>query len=99
MFINDLRDPLYELKNKKFNIVWDISKLKPAFVCEPGFGSYAFHPNFHYNGLFYTTHTEKKGSGPADFTYADSVPVMFQWVITEWEIKDPTFVCSYRPGA
>lgn len=92
MFINDLRGPLYELKDKKFDIIWDISKLKPAFICEPGFGnglgSYAFHPDFNKNGLFYTTHTEKKGSGRADFTYADSIPVMFQWVLTEWEIED-----------
>jgi hypothetical protein len=74
----------------------DIAQLKPNFIPEPGlasgWGSFAFHPDFYKNGLLYTTHTEKKGWAPADYAYADSIPVALQWVVTEWQIKDPTAV-------
>lgn len=94
MFMLDLRGKLYEIKNKQFNVVMDMAKLKPNFINEPGlgtgWGSFAFHPDFLKNGLLYTTHTEKKGSAPADFAYADSIPVALQWVVTEWKVKDPT---------
>ena len=71
----------------------DMAKLKPNFINEPGlatgFGSFAFHPQFAKNGLFYTTHTEKADSAKADFSYADSIPVALQWVLTEWKADDP----------
>jgi glucose/arabinose dehydrogenase len=90
-FINDMRGKLYELKGKTFNEVFDIKALRPNFISEPGLasglGSYVFHPDFYKNGLFYTTHTEKKGSAPADFLYADSLPVALQWVVTEWKFN------------
>ena len=94
MFMLDLRGKLYEVKNKQFNVVMDLAKLKPNFINEPGlgtgWGTFAFHPDFLKNGLIYTTHTEKKGSAPADFAYADSIPVALQWIVTEWKVKDPT---------
>lgn len=93
LFLLDLRGKLYEIKGKDFNVVMDMAKEKPAFINEPGlgtgWGSYAFHPEFYKNGLLYTTHAEKKGSAPADFAYADSIPVGIQWVVSEWKIKDP----------
>ena len=71
----------------------DMAKLKPKFINEPGlatgFGSFAFHPDFAKNGLLYTTHTEAPNSGKADFTYADSIKVTLQWVLTEWKADDP----------
>lgn len=92
-FIEDLRGKLYELKGKQLTEVMDISKLRPAFISSPGlatgFGSYAFHPKFYRNGLFYTTHTEKPRSAITDFSYADSIPVSLQWVLTEWKIDSP----------
>lgn len=94
LFMLDLRGKLYEIKDKQFITVMDMTKLKPDFINEPGlatgWGSYAFHPDFYKNGLLYTTHTEKKGSAPADFAYPDSIPVALQWVVTEWKVKDPT---------
>jgi glucose/arabinose dehydrogenase/mono/diheme cytochrome c family protein len=94
LFMLDLRGKLYEIKNKQFNVVMDLAKEKPKFIQEPGLGSgwgaFAFHPDFLKNGLLYTTHTEKKGSAPADFAYADSIPVALQWIVTEWKVKDPT---------
>lgn len=94
LFIEDLRGILYELENKKLRAVWDISQERPAFINAPGhgtgLGSYAFHPQFYKNGLFYTTHTEKAKTARADFAYADSLPVSLQWVLTEWKFQDPT---------
>jgi glucose/arabinose dehydrogenase/mono/diheme cytochrome c family protein len=96
LFMLDMRGKLYEIKNKQFqfNVVMDMAKENPKLIIEPGFGSgwgtFAFHPDFLKNGLMYTTHTEKKNSAPADFAYADSIPVALQWIVTEWKVKDPT---------
>jgi glucose/arabinose dehydrogenase/mono/diheme cytochrome c family protein len=95
LFMLDLRGKLYEIKNKQFNVVMDLAKLKePNFINDPGlgtgWGTFSFHPYFLKNGLMYTTHTERKGSAPADFAYADSIPVALQWIVTEWKVKDPT---------
>lgn len=93
VFLDDLRGLLYEMKGKDLSVVMDIGKEIPAFISAPGlatgFGSYAFHPEFYKNGLFYTTHTEKAKTAPADFAYADSIKVALQWVLTEWKISDP----------
>ena len=93
IFIVDLRGKLYALENNHAIVYMDIAKLKPNFINEPGlatgFGSFAFHPQFEKNGLFYTTHTEKANSAKADFDYNDSIPVTLQWVLTEWKADDP----------
>ncbi len=92
-FILDLRGKLYKLQNYKPVVYMDMAKLKPKFIPEPrlatGFGSFTFHPDFANNGLLYTTHTESTGSGKADFSYADSIKVALQCVITEWKTKTP----------
>ncbi len=93
-FINDMNGKLYELKANKLKLVLDISKAFPAFIPNPGlasgFGSYAFHPDFLENGLFYTTHTETVGLKSVDFEYADLIPAALQWVLSEWQMDDPT---------
>jgi glucose/arabinose dehydrogenase len=93
IFILDLRGKLYTLEKNRALVYFDMSKLKPNFINEPGlatgFGSFAFHPQFAKNGLFYTTHTEKPGAGRSDFNYADSIPVTLQWVLTEWKCDQP----------
>lgn len=93
LFIEDLRGILYEMVNDKLRVFMDIEKECPGFIHTPGhatgFGSYAFHPEFYTNGLFYTTHTEKTNAAPADFTFADSINVNLQWVLTEWKVNDP----------
>ncbi|QHW00382.1 PQQ-dependent sugar dehydrogenase [Spirosoma endbachense] len=94
VFIEDLRGILYELAGKELHVFMDLSKERSDFIHSPGlgsgFGSFAFHPEIYQNGLFYTTHTEKAGTAPADFAYADSIPVRLQWVLTEWKMSDPT---------
>ncbi|MEO9003957.1 MAG: PQQ-dependent sugar dehydrogenase [Ginsengibacter sp.] len=103
IFILDLRGKLYKMKDKKPEVYMDMEKLKPKFINQPGlgtgFGSFAFHPDFVKNGLLYTTHTEAAGSGKADFSFADTIKVAMQWVLTEWQTKTPgaaTFSGSSR---
>lgn len=93
LFIHDLRGFLYELMDTSWHVALEMKKERPKFIYDPGmgtgFGSFAFHPEFYQNGLFYTTHTEPPGSAPADFAYPDSIKVTLQWVLTEWTFKDP----------
>ncbi|HRI22455.1 MAG TPA: PQQ-dependent sugar dehydrogenase [Panacibacter sp.] len=93
LFVLDLRGKLYKLQNNKPTVYMDMAKLKPKFINQPGlatgFGSFAFHPDFAENGLLYTTHTEPPNSAKADFSYADSIKVTLQWVLTEWKADDP----------
>ncbi|QJW90864.1 c-type cytochrome [Spirosoma taeanense] len=103
LFIQDLRGTLYEMVDNKLRVYMEMAKERSGFIPTPGlatgFGSYAFHPDFNTNGLFYTTHTEKAHAAPADFAYADSIKVTLQWVLTEWKLPNPTadkFVGSGR---
>ena len=98
IFILDLRGQLYKLQNGGPKVYMDMAALRPKFVNQPGlatgFGSFAFHPEFARKGLLYTTHTEPPGSGKADFGYADSIPVVLQWVLTEWKTDPGAFPFS-----
>jgi glucose/arabinose dehydrogenase len=71
----------------------NMGKWKTHFINQPGlatgFGSFAFHPEFAHNGLFYTTHTEPARLKKADFFIPDSIKTAMQWVVTEWKTKDP----------
>lgn len=93
LFVNDLNGELYKLKNGQPQLYLDIIKLKPKFIHQPGLatglGSFAFHPGFVKNGLFYTTHTEPPRTVKAEFGYNDSIKSTVQWVLTEWKVKDP----------
>jgi glucose/arabinose dehydrogenase len=92
-FILDLRGKLYRLQNNKAHLYMDMAKLKPEFIDEAGygtgFGSFAFHHDFEKNGLLYTAHSERPGAGKADFSYADSIKVTLQNVLTEWKADNP----------
>lgn len=94
LYVLDLRGKLYQLRDGQAKPYLEIDRLMPDFIDAPGlatgFGSFAFHPEFVKNGLLYTTHTEKAGSKPADFSYADSIRVSLQWVISEWKTADPS---------
>lgn len=93
LFVHDLRGRMYELVENQPHEYLDVAAAFPDFIHEPGlatgFGSFAFHPEFTSNGLVYTTHTEAAGSAPADFAYADSIPVHLQWVLMEWQTGNP----------
>lgn len=92
-FVQDQHGILYELISDQPEVYLDLKKLRPKLISKPGlatgFGSYAFHPEFDQNGLLYTSHTEPGGTEPADFGYEDSIPVLMQWVLTEWKTDLP----------
>jgi mono/diheme cytochrome c family protein len=93
LMINDQRVGLYELVNQKPQLYLNLVAERPLLVSQPGWatglGSFAFHPEFEKNGLFYTSHTEPGGSGKADVGYTDSLKVFMEWVLTEWKASDP----------
>lgn len=93
LIINDQRIGLYELVNQKPILYLNLKDSKPEMVSKPGWatgvGSFAFHPEFETNGLFYTAHTEPGGTLPSDFGFTDSLKVFMQWVLTEWKADDP----------
>jgi mono/diheme cytochrome c family protein len=92
-FMLDQRGILYKLIGQKTETWLDISKWKPDFINQPGlatgFGSFAFHPDYAQNGIFYTTHSEAAHSKKADFAIADSIKQTLQWVLCEWKTPDP----------
>jgi glucose/arabinose dehydrogenase/mono/diheme cytochrome c family protein len=94
ILVEDLQGKIYILNDRNQpEVYFDATNHFKNFVTAPGFatglGSFAFHPDYAKNGLFYTTHTEPGKTATADFAYADSIPVRFQWVITEWTVDDP----------
>ncbi|MEX2568288.1 MAG: PQQ-dependent sugar dehydrogenase [Cyclobacteriaceae bacterium] len=96
LYIMDLRGKMYRMVGNETEVYMDMEQLMPNFINQPGlatgFGSFAFHPEFETNGLFYSTHTEPPGSGKADYAYGDSIKTALQWVITEWKTDDPLAV-------
>ncbi len=91
----DLQGKIYLLNaNNQPEVFFDATSHFKNFINNPGLatglGSFAFHPDFAKNKLFYTTHTESSNAGKADFSYAESIPVKLQWVVTEWTVNDPT---------
>ena len=93
LFVVDIRGKLYALENGQPKVYLDLAAERPKLVTQPGiatgFGSFAFHPEFMKNGILYTSHAEYPGFRKSDFHYADTIPVMLQWVVTEWK-GDPT---------
>lgn len=92
LFVDDLNDRLYKMKEGKPLLYMDMRKLKTRFIYQPGLatglGSFAFHPGFAKNGLFYTTHTEPPRIVNAEFGFDDSIKATVQWVLTEWKAND-----------
>ncbi len=92
LFVNDLNGRLYKMKEEKPLLYMDMLTLKPRFIFEPGLatglGSFAFHPGFAKNGLFYTTHTEPPGTENAEFGFNDTIKATVQWVLTEWKVNN-----------
>lgn len=95
-YVVDLRGQLYHLtESGEHSLYFDLAAAAPDLAIEPGlatgFGSFAFHPDFKKNGLLYTIHSEKVGTVTVvpDFAYADSLPVLLQWVLSEWKTPTP----------
>jgi mono/diheme cytochrome c family protein len=103
-FVSDQMGLLYRVKNRRPEVYLDVREFLPQFVFAPGIGtglgSFAFHPNFLTNGLFYTTHAEAFPGPPAindgefderEFDYTVLAPTVtppLQWVLSEWHVDD-----------
>jgi len=93
--VSDLRGPLYIVSGGSFSVYLDLSAELEAFFDDTGLGvglaSFAFHPDFAENGLFYTTHNEPRQTAAADIGAAEAATSArgVQAVLTEWKAEDP----------
>src|SRR5215203_2919495 len=92
-FANDSRGLLYVLTgDNRASVYLSVAAAFPRTVynrLESGFISFAFHPEFASNGLFYTVHAER---GPGNPKAPDFIPpgfavsdVTYHNIITEWK--------------
>ncbi|MAI23609.1 MAG: hypothetical protein CL828_06090 [Crocinitomicaceae bacterium] len=93
LFVNDLRGRMYLVSEGNADVYLDLeAEVGNAFRDSPGLGtgftSFAFHPDFATNGVFYTAHAESGGTATADFPISGSTDL--QGVITEWTATTPT---------
>jgi mono/diheme cytochrome c family protein len=109
LLIDELMGILYRVKNRQVSVFLDVRGIFPNFICDPGvatgLGSFALHPDFVRNGIFYTTHAEtfrhtpaiNATDIPADVPKFETPPL--EWVLTEWRLSDPaavTFAGTHR---
>jgi hypothetical protein len=92
LFVNDLRGPLYVIDGGTLLTYMDMAaerplKTSPGFAT--GFVSFAFHPEFTVNGLFYTVHTEEVGLTPPNLGPAIPSAFVQHSILTEWNATDP----------
>ena len=96
-FVNDQRGLLYLIDaNNQPQLYANVAAIFPSTVynrLESGFISFAFHPEFARNGLFYTVHAER---GPGNPRTPDFIPpgfagkdVTYHNIITEWHSTNP----------
>ena len=91
LFVNDLRGPLYVIRDDVVTTYLDMRDLRPSMTSanlQLGLVSFAFHPGFATNGLLYTAHTESVSSTPTHVA-ALPAPVLHHAVVTEWQVIDP----------
>jgi mono/diheme cytochrome c family protein len=100
LLICDLMGIIYRVKDRKVGEFLDMRRIFPDFIWDPGvatgLGSFALHPDFVRNGIFYTAHAERfRGTPainasdiPADVPRGATPPL--EWVLTEWRLTDPT---------
>jgi glucose/arabinose dehydrogenase len=92
LFANDMRGPFYAIDQGTLSVYLDMSVLRPGLVSDnlgTGFISFAFHPDFATNGLFYTVHTEEAGTSQPNLEPALPVTALHHAVLTEWQTSDP----------
>jgi Ca2+-binding RTX toxin-like protein len=102
LFVNDTRGKLYQIQNGQASVYLDLKFQVGASFKEStpqqGFTYFTFHPDFAHNGLFYTVHSEIKGSQPVNFPVTKTIlnnqgqPIASSHhdVIREWKATNPT---------
>ena len=92
-FVNDLSGPLHLIDGATVSTYLDFAALFPALKTSPGlasgFVSFAFHPDFASNGIFYTVHSETVGATPANLGPALPVAIVQHSILTEFTAADP----------
>jgi glucose/arabinose dehydrogenase len=97
LFVSDLRGPLYVIANGTPATYLDMAAEFPDLKASPGlasgFVSFAFHPDFAINGIFYTVHTENivQGTPAPNLVPPEVSPVPFEHhsVLTEFTATSP----------
>lgn len=94
LMVNDLRGKLFRIDTlKQVHEYLDLKARRSRFIDRPGkgtgFGSFAFHPDFENNGIFFTTHTESPNGTP-DFSPPASNYIPMHWILTKWTATDPS---------
>ena len=96
LFANDQDGPLYLIDDNggvtEYLDLRDYPELAVLSTGEPGFQSFAFHPDFHQagapgNGKFYTIHSCTNTSGTPDFDPGGGTS--FHTLLLEWHAADP----------
>ena len=99
LFTDELMGLLYRVQDRRVSVFLDVRGIFPDLLCDPGvasgLGSFALHPDFVHNGIFYTTHSETFRGRPAvnstdippDVPKYETPPL--EWVLTEWRLTDP----------
>ncbi len=96
LFANDQDGPLYLVGESgevsEYLDLRDYPELSVRSTGEPGFQSFAFHPDFHEpgapgNGKFYTIHSDSNTSGTPDFDPGGGTS--FHTLLLEWQAADP----------
>lgn len=100
LFVDELMGLIYRVKNRRVSVFLDVRPFFPEFLSDPGVasgvGSFALHPDFGDNGIFYTIHSERFRGTPAinenppDMPKSELPPL--EWVLTEWRLSDPKAV-------
>ena len=102
LFVNDILGTLYVIDGSTITTYLDLASLHPNFYnisnFSNGFISFAFHPDFSTNGIFYTAHTEDPNSLPPppgpDMVSSSPEPstavhnVIKEWILPVW--KNPS---------
>jgi mono/diheme cytochrome c family protein len=109
LLICELMGILYRVTDRQVSVFLDVRGIFPQFMCDPGvasgLGSFALHPDFLANGIFYTTHSENFRGSPAvnatdippDVPKYETPPL--EWVLTEWHLTNttsPSFAGTHR---
>lgn len=92
LFVNDLRGPFYALDGGTTHTFMDLAAERPletTLGLAAGFVSFAFHPEYALNGLFYTVHTETAGATPPNLVPAIPATIVRHAVLTEWNTTNP----------
>jgi hypothetical protein len=94
LFVNDLRGPLYVVDGTTVTTYLDFAAIFPDLKTSPGlatgFVSFAFHPDFASNGLFYTVHTEDVGATAPNLVPALPTAISHHSILTEFTATDPS---------